>query len=65
MISRRKIALTAAIFFILGDVFFMGGAYDQPLAVIVEGNVFAFAYALLFSVIIFDTRVKEGNKADS
>jgi hypothetical protein len=38
----------------LGDAFFMGGAYDQPLAIIVEGNVFALAYSLLFSIIIFD-----------
>jgi hypothetical protein len=64
MTPRRKIALTTAIFFILGEAFFMGGAYDQPLVIIVEGTVFAFVYALLFSIIIFDVGVKEGTNAD-
>ena len=54
MTPRRKIALATAIFFVLGDAFFMGGAYDQPLVIIVEGNVFALVYSLLFSIIIFD-----------
>jgi hypothetical protein len=64
MTPRRKIALTAAIFFILGDAFFMSGAYGQPLAIIVEGNLFALVYSLLFSIIIFDVGVKEGSNAD-
>ena len=51
--------------FILGDAFFMAGAYGQPLVIIVEGNIFALAYSLLFSIIIFDTGVKEGSKEDS
>ena len=54
MTPRRKIALATAILFVLGDAFFMGGAYDQPLVIIVEGNVFALVYSLLFSIIIFD-----------
>jgi len=54
MTRRRKIALATTIFFVLGDAFFMGGAYDQPLVIIVEGNIFALVYSLLFSIIIFD-----------